>query len=393
MSHALFSRSPDLAQLRSEGYSVHIVGGMLVVDDVPYVRANKVVARGRLISPLELAGDATRAPGDHTLYFDGDFPCDATGNRLASIACGEEQAFNLGEGLTARHKFSSKPSNGYRDYHDKIATYASLLAGPAAVIDPNATAMVFREVDSDEEGPFHYLETASGRAGIVGLTKRLQRQTIAIVGLGGTGSYILDHVAKTPVDEIRLIDDDVFSQHNAFRAPGAASLNTLRDAPLKVDYLADIYGRMHRHIVPIAARLEKDTLHHLDGCTFVFVAIDGGEAKRSIVEYLERMDIAFIDVGMGLELGDGRLGGILRVTLSTPARRKHVHDGRVPFSGGGEDDVYTSNIQASDLNALNAALAVIRWKKLLSVYRDDLNEHHSTFTLDATLLVNGESDE
>ena len=60
---------------------------------------------------------------------------------------------------------------------------------------------------------------------------------VAIIGLGGTGGYILDFVAKTPVKQIRLFDPDVFLSHNAFRAPGAPMLEELRDAPKKVDYL------------------------------------------------------------------------------------------------------------------------------------------------------------
>ena len=51
---------------------------------------------------------------------------------------------------------------------------------------------------------------------------------IIILGLGGTGSYILDLVAKTPVKEIHLYDGDTFYQHNAFRSPGAPSSDELR---------------------------------------------------------------------------------------------------------------------------------------------------------------------
>jgi hypothetical protein len=33
----------------------------------------------------------------------------------------------------------------------------------------------------------------------------------------------------------------------------------------------------------------------------------------------------------------------------------------------------------ADLNALNAALAVIKWKKLFGFYQDMKSEHHSQF--------------
>ena len=66
---------------------------------------------------------------------------------------------------------------------------------------------------------------------------------IGIIGLGGTGSYILDFIAKTYVGEIHLYDSDKVLQHNAFRAPGAPSLQKLNEPVLKVDYLYNIYSK------------------------------------------------------------------------------------------------------------------------------------------------------
>ena len=94
---------------------------------------------------------------------------------------------------------------------------------------------------------------------------------------------------------------------------------------------------------------------------------------------------------MGLEPPvDGSLGGILRVTTSTPEKRDHFHDGRVAFAGGGEKDIYSSNIQVADLNALNAVMAVIKWKKIRGFYRDLERELHSTYTTDVNMVVNGD---
>jgi hypothetical protein len=49
---------------------------------------------------------------------------------------------------------------------------------------------------------------------------------------------------------------------------------------------------------------------------------------------------------------------------------------------------YSQNIQIADLNSLNAALAVIKWKKLLGFYRDLEHEHFSTYTIDGNLVTN-----
>lgn len=93
---------------------------------------------------------------------------------------------------------------------------------------------------------------------------------------------------------------------------------------------------------------------------------------------------------MDLDLTDGSLGDILRVTASTPVKRDHVHGGKVSFAAGGADDVYRSNIPVAELNALNAALAVINWKKLCGFHRDAEREHHSTYTTESNLLLNGD---
>lgn len=388
MSRALFSRNPDLKLLLDEGYFVQQQGGHLVVREVPYVDENRQVRTGSLISSLTLAGDKTLPPDTHVVHWDGDFPCQADGSRIQGIAH-DTRAFDLGHGLKATHSFSNKPDEGYRDYHHKMTSYATIIAGPAAVLNPGATARTFREPEEEEESVFNYVETASDRVGIGILTERLVNERVAIIGLGGTGSYVLDLVAKTPVREIRLFDSDEFLTHNAFRAPGAPSLDQLREAPKKVDYLKGIYSRMHRNIVANDVAIGTDNIHLLEGVTFAFLSLDAGEPKRQIVSKLEEIGASFVDVGMGLEFTEGSLGGILRVTASTPEKRDHIPH-RISFVGGGAQDIYSSNIQVADLNALNAILAVVKWKKIRGFYRDLEREHHCTYTTDGNQVINGD---
>lgn len=389
MSPAPFSRSPDLKRLRDEGYFVQICGGLLVMRDVPYVDAQKQVRTGTLISSLNLAGDETRTPDTHVIHFDGVFPCKPDGSPIQGIAH-KSGNLDLGHGLKAQHSFSSNPDGGYIDYHHKMTSYANILAGPAAVLKPGTTARSFRAPEPEEKSIFNYTETASDRVGIGALTQKLMNECVALIGVGGTGSYVLDFVAKTPVREIRLFDRDEFLQHNAFRAPGAPTLEDLREAPKKVDYLKAIYSRMHRGIIAHPVDLDATNIQLLDGVTFAFLSMDAGENKRLVVEKLEAIGASFVDVGMGLELDEGSLGGILRVTASTPQKRQHGHNGRISFAGGGAKDLYASNIQVADLNALNAVLAVVKWKKIRGFYRDLEKEHHATYTTDGNMLVNGD---
>jgi hypothetical protein len=195
--------------------------------------------------------------------------------------------------------------------------------------------------------------------------------------------------AKAPVKEIHIFDGDKFLQHNAFRSPGAPWADELRQVPTKVAYFKAIYSKMHRGIIPHEYLIDASNVGELREMEFVFLCIDKGEAKKLIVKKLEEWDIPFIDVGMGIDLTDDALGGILRVTTSTPQKRAHVWEkDRIPFSDGDENDEYSRNIQIADLNALNAALAVIKWKKLFGFYRDLENEHFSTYTIDGNTLVN-----
>jgi hypothetical protein len=388
MSHEPFNRSPDLKRLRDEGYFVQIRGGLLVMREVPYVNAERKILMGTLISSLNMAGDVTQRPDTHQVWFDGEFPCKPDGTQITAIGRTSGD-FNLGHGLKAKYHFSSKPDGGYSDYFDKMTTYAGIISGSAAVLKPDATPRTFRAPDEDDEGVHNYPDAASDRAGIGALSERLAREIVSIIGLGGTGSYLLDFVAKTSVREIRLFDGDEFLLHNAFRAPGAPSIEELREAPRKVHYLKSIYSRMHRRIVAHETFLNANKLHLLDGTTFAFLSMDQGDAKRLVVGRLEALGVAFIDVGMGLELVDGSLGGILRVTASMPEKRDHAQR-RISFAGGGPDDIYSSNIQVADLNALNAILAIIKWKKIRGFYRDLEREHHCSYTTDGNQLENGD---
>ncbi len=149
-----------------------------------------------------------------------------------------------------------------------------------------------------------------------------------IAGFGGTGCYILDFVAKTSVAEIHIFDRDLFSQHNAFRSPGAASIEELRAKPPKVARFAKIYSNMHRGIIVHNVFLEAHNVALLDGLDFVFVCIDVGSAKRAVIEHLVANGTPFIDVGMGVVMDDGRLSGIVRTTTSTADTR----DSAAPLS-------------------------------------------------------------
>ena len=384
MSQQLIARSGDLLRLQNEGYNLEIRDALLLVKDVPYVGAAATVQRGTLAIKLDLAGDRTRKPDYHTAYWIGAHPCHSNGAKITAIQHPNPPE-DLGNGVMSDFMFSAKAD--YADYYHKVTTYVGRIAGEAAVLDPDATPCTFPAVPADAgDSVFKYVDTASTRAGIAAVNERVKGLRIGIVGLGGTGSYIFDAVAKTAVAEIHLFDGDVFSQHNAFRAPGAPSLEQLEARPQKVHYLAGIYANMRHGIVVHGAYLEGDNLAALDGLDFVFLCLDRGPAKRAIVDRLLARQTPFVETGMGVVLNEGQLAGIVRTTLCTPATSDKAK-GQISYSADGEMNEYATNIQIAELNMLNAAIAVIAWKKHLGIYIDTFEQYYSGFSIPTGAIV------
>ena len=321
------------------------------------------------------------------MWFIGEHPCNKDGTEIVQIKHSSGH-LPLADGIVVQHGFSSKPPNAgkYADYHAKVKRYVEMIEAPAASLKPGVTARTFKPViDAADTSVFKYSDTASSRAGISAISQKLAVPSVAIVGLGGTGSYVLDFVAKTHVREIHLFDGDVFSQHNAFRSPGAPGLDELTN-PFKVNYFTKIYQRMRYGIVPHAIHITEENVDQLKAYTFVFVCIDRPVVRKIIATALLAAGVPFIDVGMDIQLfRQESLRGLCRTTLSTPTQNDHLVE-RIPFAETQIADIYAANIQVAELNALNAAFAAIRWKKFLTFYLDQMHEHNSVYSIDTNGL-------
>ena len=392
MSRQLISRSPDLKRLRDEGYAVSVRDDYLLVSDVPYIDASRTIQRGTIVSELTLAGDITARPSDHTIMFQGSEPCDNTGNALGHLINQRHQQ-HLTPTITIDFMFSHKPVDAtgakpYANYYEKITAYISILASYASLLDPNCSAKTFPIVGvEDDDMPFTYLDTASSRSNIRTHTHKLTNQRVAVIGVGGTGSYIVDQLAKTPVSEIHLWDGDILRQHNAFRSPGAVSVDSLQDSPNKAAYFASVYGNMHRGIIPHPYYVGKDNFSDIADMDFVFVAIDGGSSRNELLSNLILHEVSFIDVGIGIGSVDDKLEGMTRVTCGTPSVISHSRD-HLSTSPIDDEDDYHTPIQIADMNMLTAALAIIKWKKHMGFYIDLENEFHSVYSTDGNCIIN-----
>lgn len=388
MSRQLISRNPELQRLINEGYDIEIRAGYLLVHSVPYATSNKQVARGVIVSELTMATpDVLGRPSTHQVHFIGEHPCKADGTDLVQIRC-QSAEFKLAEGITAQHHFSNKPKCGYYEsYYEKVTSYVRVISSQARALDPSVNAQTFRTREPiEEDSVFLYQDTASSRAGIQRLAARFGHLRIAFVGLGGTGSYALDLVAKTHVVEIHLFDADLLRPHNAFRFPGAISREILDRGITKVKYLAEHYSTMRRGVLPHEVMIHEGNVMDLVGFDYVFLCVDRSEVRQLVLRALANTGVTVIDVGMGLNLSDDQesIWGTCRVTVSTPSTRD-IALARIPMVDR-EEELYASNIQVADFNSMNAVLAVGKWKRMCGFYLDDHDEYETTFSVNLNQL-------
>lgn len=381
---------PAMQHLLDDGYEVEVRNQHLMVHQVPYVATDRTVKHGSLVCTYVENAGTILPPDNHQVWFTGDFPCFANGTPLSALQ-NENTKQELFKGCWIRNRFSNKPdgASGFSDHFSKMVHYVTLLSDQARVVDPFADARTGRVIETQqEESVFRYPDTASVRAEISMISARLAIKKLAIIGLGGTGGYVLDQAAKTPVEEIHLFDGDEFLQHNAFRAPGAATVDELSKRMPKTEYFQRRYDPMRRGIFSHPYRVDETNINELADFDFVFLCVDNGEARTLICNYLQSNDIKFIDVGMSIEMVPEtlKLVGTCRVTLSTDTQKDHFSR-YVPMMEDDQNALYRQNIQVADMNALNAILAVMKWKQVYSFYQDDFLSHHQTFSVSAPCLT------
>jgi len=293
--------------------------------------------------------------------------------------------------VVVERSFSNKPkSTGkFVDFFEKIESYVAIISGPATELHAASpyTFRVVEEAVSDSVFKFH--DTLTSRAEITDLAGKFKDDVIAVIGLGGTGAYVLDFIVKTPVREIRAFDLDPFHVHNAFRSPGRLEPTELGQSKAKV--YRGRYESFRTGLSSTTKFIDASCSDDLDGVTFAFVCVDKGSSRAAIFDLLLSKRIPFIDVGMGLNRTKGSLNGLLRATYYPAEHFPRVRAKELAAEVDSPDDLYRTNIQIGELNALNACLAVIKFKQLRGFYFEELSYYHLLFEV-GDLKIVGDSD-
>jgi hypothetical protein len=359
----------------------------MIVRDIFYLDEKGQLKTGAIVTKLVFTDNEHVAQDNHQVFFAGSHPHNLDGSPIANLGAGGATSLALSDAaadVRVERQFSNKPRVngqliGFPNFFEKIESYVSIICGPAkAKYGTVANPLTFRSVEKvAEDAIFKIHDTLTSRAEINDLSDLFKDEVVAIIGLGGTGAYVLDFMAKTRTKEIRGFDRDPFHVHNVFRAPGKFDKGELRQPKAEV-YQAR-YDSLRHGLVLKAKFIDASCGEDFEGVTFAFVCVDKGSSRTGIFDLLVAKKIPFIDVGMGLNRKHGPLSGMMRATYYRPEEAEKIKAKALSELTDRPADEYRKNIQIGELNALNASLAVIMYKQIKGFYFDENPSYHLLF--------------
>jgi hypothetical protein len=370
----LANHNDDIRRLLEKGYALRVDGPHLVVRDIPYLDSQLALQIGAIVTKLVFIDKVRVKQDDHQVYFAGPAPYGLNGQPIPNLAGGPTTMTLSKTDVVVQRSFSNKPKDGFANFFDKIEHYVRVISAPA-IERHGASPLTFR-IDKEENANsvFKFQDTLTSLAEISDLAVLFKDEVIAIIGLGGTGSYVLDYIVKTPIKEIRGFDGDAYHVHNAFRSPGRLDEADLGKG--KAEIYQPRYDNFRHGLTLHQKYIDRTSVADLAGVTFAFVCVDKGSARAEIFDLLISLRIPFIDVGMGLNRKQGALSGTIRATYYSAENAANVRNLKLAEMVDDPDDIYRRNVQISELNALNAAIAVVRYKQLIGFYVNDNKLYH-----------------
>ena len=296
-----------------------------------------------------------------------------------------------GDGRTWSDISIKKKGEDDKSAKDVVHRYAKQIVG--AVAEAGYDAPAFRAAAS----PFKIPNTFEDRSGIGPVQDSIRGHRIAIIGLGGTGSYILDLLAKTPV-EIHLLDSDDLDWHNFMRAPGAPTTDEIESQhsqPLsKVAYYHTKYSSLregiHAHAIRVDSTLQFAEFLEAHPIDFAFVGIDqlpdsDSPRQDAVYEALSEAGIPFIDSGVSITVDDAAISGAI-TTSSYPAGSMEWKYA-IPNARARGDLPGYRNVQIPEVNAMAASLAVMEWRRRTGQYISRSDSFLHRFRLEGPRIV------
>ena len=122
----------------------------------------------------------------------------------------------------------------------------------------------------------------------------LFRSSVAVIGCGGLGGYVVEELARLGVGKIVVIDPDVFEEHNLNRQlfSSPANLGTAKVAAA-AGRIAEINPAVN--LVPIQAAFSPEYgTALLDGCQVVVDALDSIQVRLELADVCTAQNIPLV---------------------------------------------------------------------------------------------------
>ena len=146
-----------------------------------------------------------------------------------------------------------------------------------------------------------------------GTYDRLRRLRVGVVGCSGTGSPLIEQLARNCVGELVLVDPDRIEEKNLNRIVNA-TMDDARHGRLKVDVAARAIHAMDLGTVVQThprSLFDADTVRAVAGCDVVFGCMDSIDGRHLLNKLATFYLIPYFDLGVKLE-ADGH-GGVDQV--------------------------------------------------------------------------------
>ena len=147
-----------------------------------------------------------------------------------------------------------------------------------------------------------------------GTTARLRTLSAAVVGCSGTGSVVVEQLARLGLGRLVLVDPDVVEEKNLNRILNSGKEDAYLGRP-KVYALASAVAHMGlgQEVLPLPLNLvSRRAISEVAACDVVFGCTDGAEARHLLNRLATYYLMPYFDVGVRLD-ADG-IGGISNIT-------------------------------------------------------------------------------
>lgn len=165
--------------------------------------------------------------------------------------------------------------------------------------------------------------------------RALSRVRVGVAGAGGTGSAVVEQLARAGVKHITVIDRDKFAKSNTTRMYGTYAATGRRP---KAHIAGDNIGRIAPDAEVVSRCVDicsQEALSLLKDCDVVFGCVDMQEPRRALNDLAYRFFIPVIDTGVGIDAEGGRItGGAARVNIVAPSLPCLLCSGAVDRDGG-----------------------------------------------------------